>query len=333
MGMGRHHFASARAGRAGRGLTAALAGLALAGLALAGSLAGGRAMAAAKPLVGHRVAGHRPLRSFAAGPKHLRGPRRAVPGKMRPVRPVRLTPDQRAESAAMERAIKTGKPVLVAAETTPTVAVKARPDGLMSMTSNVYPVRVLVRGAWKSIDPRLRRTAAGTWSPAVASVPVAFSGGGSAGPLVRVAGPNGQSVSMYWPGVLPRPVISGSVAEYQNVLSGVDLRMKATGIGYQETLIVRDAAAAASPALRSLAFRLRAGRGLALRRDPRGALGIVNAKTGKLVFAVGQPQMWDSRRTGHINIAATADSAGSGPVTSVPVSYRLAGTATATIAI
>jgi hypothetical protein len=233
----------------------------------------------------------------------------------------------------MKQAIKTGKPVLVAAETTPTLAVKARPNGLLSMTSNVYPVRALVHGAWRSINPRLRRTAAGTWSPEVASVPVAFSGGGSAGPLVRVIGPSGQSVSMYWPGVLPRPVISGSVAEYQNVLSGVDLRMKATGIGYQETLIVRDAAAAASPALRSLAFRLRTGRGLALRRGPRGALGIVNAKTGKLVFAVGQPQMWDSRRTGHLNIAATADSAGSGPVTSVPVSYRLAGTATATIAI
>ena len=197
----------------------------------------------------------------------------------------------------MKQAIKTGKPVLVAAETTPTVAVKARPNGLLSMTSNVYPVRVRVHGAWRPINPRLRRTAAGTWSPAVASVPVAFSGGGSAGPLVRVASPGGQSVSMYWPGVLPRPVISGSVAVYKNVLSGVDLRMKATGIGYQETLIVRDAAAAASPRLRSLAFRLRAGRGLALRRGPHGALGIVNAKTGKLVFAVGQPQMWDSRRT------------------------------------
>ena len=42
----------------------------------------------------------------------------------------------------MKQAIKTGKPVLVAAETTPTVAVKAHPNGLLSMTSNVYPVRV-----------------------------------------------------------------------------------------------------------------------------------------------------------------------------------------------
>src|SRR6185437_5619061 len=100
------------------------------------------------------------------------------------------------------------------------------------------------------VNLRLERTAAGSWSPSVASVPVTFSGGGS-GPLVRVTGPGGQSVSLYWPGPLPRPVISGSVASYRNVLAGVDLRMKATATGYQETLVVRDAAAAASPALRS----------------------------------------------------------------------------------
>src|SRR6185437_12904606 len=340
MGMGRHHYVPARAGwrtgRIGRGLIAVVAGagLAFGALgALGGSMAGGQAMAASKPLVGHRVAGHRPLSSFAAGQKHLRGPRRAVPGKVRPARPVRLTPGERAESTAMKQAIKTGKPVLVAAETTPTLAVKARPNGLLSMTSNVYPVRALVHGAWRSINPRLRRTAAGTWSPEVASVPVAFSGGGSAGPLVRVIGAGGQSVSMYWPGVLPRPVISGSVAEYKNVLPGVDLRMKATGTGYQETLIVRDAAAAASPRLRSLAFKVRTGRGLVLRRGRRGSVGIVSAKAGKLAFVVGQPQMWDSSRTKHFALPASADSAGSGKVTAVPVSYRLAGLTAGTIAM
>lgn len=336
MGIGGHHYvlglAGWRVGRIGRGLSAVVAG---AGLALGGSLAGSgsQAMAGSKPLVGHRVAGHRPATSFAVGPKHLRGPHRAVAGNARPARPVTLTPDERAESAAMKQSIKTGKPVLVAAETTPTVAVKVHPNGLMSMTSNVYPVRVKVHGTWKPINPRLRKTAAGAWSPALASVPVTFSGGGSGSPLVQVTGPRGQTVSMYWPGTLPRPVISGSVAEYKNVLPGVNLRMKATGTGYQETLIVRDAAAAASPRLRSLTFKLRAGRGLALRHGPRGSLGIVNAKTGKLVFAVGQPQMWDSSHSQHFALPATADSAGAGMVTAVPVSYRFAGPAAATIAM
>jgi len=220
--------------------------------------------------------------------------------------------------------------VLVAAETTPTVVVKVHPNGLLSMTSNVYPVRARVHGVWKAIDLRLVRAAAGGWSPSVASMPVTFSGGGS-GPLVRVAGPGGRSVSMYWPRPLPRPVISGSVAKYLDVLPGVDLRMKATSTGYQETLIVRDAAAAASPALRSLSFRLLAGRGLVLRRSLDGSLGVFDTATGKLVFAVGRSQMWDSRRSlpgsrpAPAFLPATADSAGSGPVTSVPTRYRLAG--------
>jgi hypothetical protein len=331
--MGRHHSALAlagwRAGRIGRGLTVVVAG---AGLALGGNLEGGQAMAASKPLVGHRVAGQRPLTSFAAGPKHLRGPRRAVPGKVRSAKPVRMTPDGRAELTAMKQAIKTGKPVLVAAETTPTVAVKARPNGLLSMTSNVFPVRVKVHGVWKAINPKLRRTAGGSWAPAVASVPVTFSGGGT-GPLVTLADAAGHTVAMYWPAALPRPVISASVALYRNVMAGVDLRMKATGTGYQETLIVRDARAASDPALRSLSFKVRVSRGLALGRGPRRSLGVIDRQTGKLDFAIGQPQMWDSSRTQRDNQPATADTANSGKLTAVPVSYRLAAPLAATIAM
>ncbi len=234
----------------------------------------------------------------------------------------------------MKQAMRTGKPVLVAAETTPTVAVMARPDGLLSMTSNVFPVRVKIRGAWKSINPRLRKTAGGSWAPAVASTPVTFSGGG-AGPLVTVADAAGQTVSMYWPAALPRPVINGSIALYRNVLAGIDLRMKATGTGYQETLVVHNATAASDPALRSLSFRVRAVRGLALRRGPHRSLGVVDSETGKLVFAIGQAQLWDSSRTQSAPAPqpATADTAGSGRITAVPVSYRLASPMAATIAL
>jgi hypothetical protein len=222
----------------------------------------------------------------------------------------------------MSRAMRTGKPVVVAAETTPTVEVMARPSGLLSMTSNVLPVRANVDGVWRKLDANLRRTAGGSWAPAVASVPVRFSDGGR-GPLVTVAGQAGQTVAMSWPAALPRPVISGSIALYKNVLPGVDLRMKATGTGYQETLVVRDARAAADPGLRSPAFRVRASKGLLLRRGPHGSLAVLDRKTGKLMFTVGQPQMWDSSHTQHFGLRATADMAGSGKVTPVPVSYRI----------
>ena len=295
----------------------------------------GAAQAAAKPspLVGHRIAGYHPLSSFAASPRHVSGPRKAVAGSARPpgqLRPVRFTARERAESAAMAQARRTGRPVVVAAETTPTVEVVAHPGGTLQEISNVLPVRAMVHGVWQAIDPRLRRTAGGAWGPTVASVPVAFSGGG-AGPLVTVANSAGRTVSLYWPAALPRPLISGSVALYRNVLPGVDLRMEATGTGYQEALIVRSAVAAANPRLRSVSYLVKAGSGLVLRKGPGSSLGVIDARTGKLVFVVGRPLMWDSSRTQHFSIPATADAAGSGRITQVPVAYRLARPAAATI--
>jgi hypothetical protein len=309
-------------------IAAVVAGL---GLALGGAwgLPAQAAIAhkSAKPIVGHRIAGHRSLSAFTASPKHLRGPRKPVVGKVRPARPARPTRIQRAESAAMARARLTGKPVVVAAETTPTVEVTVHPDGLLEMTSNVFPVRVKVHGAWRAINPRLRRAASG-WGATVASVPVTFSPGGS-GPLVTVADSAGQAVSLYWPAALPRPVVSGSVALYRHVLPGVDLRMEATGTGYQEALVVRDASAAANPRLRQVAYLVKASRGLVLRRGPGSSLGVFAA--GKLIFVVGRALMWDSSRSQHFGIPATADAPGSGRVTPVPVSYRLAGASAATI--
>src|SRR5215472_5331785 len=318
----------ARNGKAGA-ITSVVAGL---GLALGGAwgLPAQAAVAhkSAKPIVGHRIAGRRPLSAFTASPKHLRGPRKPAVGKMAPpARSIRPTRVQRAESAAMSRARRTGRPVVVAAETTPTVEVTAHPNGLLEMTSNVLPVRVKVHGVWRSINPRLRRTATG-WAAAVASVPVTFSPGGT-GPLVTVSNSAGQAVSLYWPAALPRPVVSGSVALYRHVLPGVDLRMEATGTGYQEALVVRDAAAAANPRLRSLTYLVKAGSGLVLRRGPGSSLGVFAA--GKLLFVVGRPLMWDSSRSQHFGIAATADAPGSGRVTAVPVRYRLASRAVATI--
>jgi hypothetical protein len=214
--------------------------------------------------------------------------------------------------------------VAVAGQTTPTVQVQAHPDGLLSMTANVLPVRVKVNGMWRPIDPKLRRTATGAWTTSVASVPVTFSGGGT-GSLVTVANTAGQTTSMYWPAALPRPAISGSVALYRDVLPGVDLRMEATGTGYQEALVVRDAAAAANPRLRSIRYLVRAGRGLIVRRGVGSSLGVVDARTGKLIFVVGRPLMWDSSHTQHFATPASADAAGSGRITQVPVSYRLGG--------
>jgi hypothetical protein len=215
-----------------------------------------------------------------------------------------------------------GKPVVVTSETTPNRSVVAHPNGMLSMTSNPLPVRVKEHGAWTAINPSLRRTGAGTWAPVASPEPVVFSGGGG-DPLVTITDPaSGQHLSLSWPNPLPRPVISGPVALYRSVLPGIDLRLKANNTGYQETLVVRDAAAAADPGLWTLSFGVRVSSGLSLRGGPGGSLDAISGATGKAVFIAGQPQMWDSSKTQHFDLPATADYAGSGRVSLVPVSYQ-----------
>jgi lysophospholipase L1-like esterase len=101
-------------------------------------------------------------------------------------------------------------------------------------------------------------------------------------------------LSLSWPYRLPRPSVSGAVALYRDVLPGVNLRLTATAIGLQELLIIRNAAAAADPRLRSLTFTLTGGRGVTLRRGMAGATLAVDAATGKVLFTSGQPIMWNS---------------------------------------
>jgi hypothetical protein len=229
-----------------------------------------------------------------------------------------MTVRLRAEAVALARARRTGRSVVVSALTTPTVEVTAHPGGLLSLKSNVLPVRARVHGVWRALDPTLRSAAGGRWKPAVSATPLTFSGGGR-GPLVNVTDPAGRAASMYWPAALPRPAVSGQVALYRNVLPGVDLRLEANGTGYTETLVVRDAAAAADPRLRSLIFTVKASRGLVLRPRADGTLDVLDARTGGQIFFVGRPQMWDSTSRGR--------------VTQVPTGYRMAGAATATIAM
>ena len=83
----------------------------------------------------------------------------------------------------------------------------------------------------------------------------------------------GRTLALSWPRRLPVPVVSGATATYRNVLPGVDLAVTAdTQGGMSDTLIIRTAAAAANPALRSLKLTASVSRGLRLSADPAGNL-------------------------------------------------------------
>ena len=235
--------------------------------------------------------------------------------------------DLPAQLSASAQAKATGKPVQVAALTTETVAVTANPSGDFTMTSSAQPVRVQKNGSWTAIDPNLVADPDGSYSPAAAALPLAFSGGG-ASPMITISAPGStqshpQSLAISWPTILPKPTISGNAALYANVLPGVDLRLADTGNSYSEVLIVHSAAAAANPALAALRLNVQST-GLTLKKTAQGGLTAADS-TGATVFTGQTPIMWDSSINTRKGPAPTADNPGSGIVTTLPDALSSAG--------
>ena len=194
---------------------------------------------------------------------------------------------------AMRRARATGRPVTVSALTTPTSMTVARPDGRFAVTEWAAPVRARRHGRWENLNPALRRNADGTISPAVTSSALTLSGGGS-GPLAVMA-TDARTLSLSWPGgPLPAPTVSGATATYANVLPGVDLAVTASAQGgFSEVFIVKNASAAADPALASLRFTA-AAPGLAVTADGGGNLQVAPGVGAVPLFTAGTPMAWDS---------------------------------------
>uniref|UniRef100_UPI002F90FF30 FG-GAP-like repeat-containing protein n=1 Tax=Streptomyces longwoodensis TaxID=68231 RepID=UPI002F90FF30 len=198
------------------------------------------------------------------------------------------------EAHASARARATGKAVPVAAAMTPTKSEVANPDGTFTLTQSLAPVRKYSSGAWKPLDATLVRRSGSTFSPALSATDLTLSGGG-AGPLA-VMKDHGRTLSLQVPdslGSLPAPVVSGASATYADVLDGVDLQVTAdTQGGFSEVLVVKNAQAATSPALKALAFPATT-KNLHLATD---AAGNITARDGarRTVFSAPAPRMWDS---------------------------------------
>lgn len=165
----------------------------------------------------------------------------------------------------------------------------ANPDGTFTNTINALPVRVRQHGTWISLNARLVPAAGkyGRLSPVATEEPLTLSAGG-AGPLAVMHGPDRQNLSVWFPGSLRRPVISGATATYRSVRPGIDLRLTATTMGgITQTLVVRTAAAAASSWLRKFTERYATAGGLKLRADAAGNL-VAAGRSGP-VFGAAPP--------------------------------------------
>ncbi|MDH6108819.1 hypothetical protein P3T36_002261 [Kitasatospora sp. MAP12-15] len=172
----------------------------------------------------------------------------------------------------------------------------ANPNGTFTYQSYVRPQWVKRGNSWVSLDATLKRGSDG-YSPVASSSPLVLSAGGS-GPLATMT-VDGKQLALSWPTPLPAPVVAGDVATYPNVLpSGVDLQVSATQDGgIQEVLVVKNATAAADPALSALTLATKTSPGLAVSADASGNVAVKDA-TGRALFSAPTPMMWDSRSTG-----------------------------------
>ncbi|MEV0456975.1 hypothetical protein [Catellatospora methionotrophica] len=211
---------------------------------------------------------------------------------------------------AVDKARKSGKPVKVDTLTTETDEVTVNPNGTLTLARSLTTQRKRVDGKWRDLDAKLRRNADGSVSPALSESPISFSGGGT-GPLARMVR-DGKAVSLTMPMALPKPTLSGDTATYAGVLPGVDLQVTATETGgFSQVLVVRDAAAAANPALKTLTMATSA-EGLSLATDGTGAISGRDGAGREHLYAPA-PIMWDSRAAATPKVGAKSADQGLAP--------------------
>ncbi|MFS0692853.1 FG-GAP repeat domain-containing protein [Streptomyces nitrosporeus] len=175
-------------------------------------------------------------------------------------------------------------------ERTEVSQVFANPDGTFTQDTYALPQFARKDNALVPIDTDLRANSDGTLSPVAAEVDVRFSGGGD-GPLATVVR-DGRSMSWNWPQKLPEPEVDGDTVTFANVLTDVDLKLKAASAGFASLLVVKTAEAAADPALERIHFGLETS-GLEAGTDAQGNFQAVNP-AGEAVFTAPTPLMWDS---------------------------------------
>ncbi|UXY33284.1 LamG domain-containing protein [Streptomyces albidocamelliae] len=196
------------------------------------------------------------------------------------------------EATASAQARRSGQKVEVTADRTEYSTTEANPDGSFTLRQSTTPQRVKENdGGWGEVDPALERGADGRVAPKGAVVDLSFSGGGSGADMIRL-GKDGRSVTLGWPGALPKPTVDGSTATYANVFDGVDLQLTATAESYREVLVVKTAEAAQNTALEQVKLTA-SGDGLSLVPGAGGGLRAID-EDGNAIFKGPAGQMWDS---------------------------------------
>lgn len=256
-----------------------------------------------------------PAAVAADTPPPAHGPVGGVPPLAAPSPAPSRTPAQQAVIDSIAKAKSTGRPVVVDALTDEASKTIANPNGTLTTTDNAQPVRTKRDNAWTDLDVTLKPNVNGTVSPAVTSIPIAFSGGGSS-PMATVSTADGKTLSVGAPFALPKPVLNGATATYANVLPEVDLQLTALPVGgWRDVIVVHTPQAATNPALKNLRFPITA-QGLTVTSDDHGLIDVKDG-SGSVRFRSPAPLQWDSSRPA------------TDPSTAAPKSAKLAAPAAA----
>ena len=199
------------------------------------------------------------------------------------------------EAVAVRQARLTGRPVPIPAMTTETAEFVALPSGDVQATISAGAVRVRRGDGWVPVDLTLRETTDGAVAPIAHSNDLRISGARPEGlHELAAVGAGDARVAMMWTGQLPKPVLNGARATFPEALPGVDLVVEATRIGFAQSLVVKDRAAADRVAAIRLSLT---GPGVASHRhDPAAGVTLLDG-FGRTLVTVPAPAMWDARTT------------------------------------
>jgi hypothetical protein len=227
-----------------------------------------------------------------------------VPGQAQtPADPVAsVSPDENdgindaadAQYPELAEATESGDSVIIDDLTSATTEVQANPDGTMTARIASGPVRVpdaSSASGWSPIDTTLEATAEGI-QPLATVADISFSDGGTEDTATLDLG--ADSFGLDLPGSLPEPTLEGDTATYSDAVGEVDLSLRATPTGFEQSFVLNEAPSA--PLTFRLPFDLD---GLTASVDADGNLALTDAQ-GQPVVEADAALMWDSSYDPHL---------------------------------
>ncbi|WP_282203999.1 LamG-like jellyroll fold domain-containing protein [Kitasatospora fiedleri] len=194
---------------------------------------------------------------------------------------------------ALASAKSTGAQVPVPGLTTEFSETAATPQGHLYQSLHLEQQRMRKDGDWADLDATLVANSDGSYSPRVSPSGLRLSKGGG-DQLATLTAPGGEQLSLTSPLPLSAPRVSGDSLTY-TVDQDTELKVTATKFGgFTTVLVLKSAAAAANPALKSLRFDTRTT-GVTVSSDTGDNL-TATASDGRTLWHAPAPMMWDSSK-------------------------------------